>query len=287
MNRLENFVKKMADIGNIKERYKNIMLSPENLQYYVIAFVHKSFNRYNNYEIFEQLGDLSVNKFVVWHGYRKFPQINFSEGPSIAARLKITFGSKYKLGCIGKQLNFDDLILTNNQNIEGIRVPAIEDLIEDTFEAFMGATEYIFDKCLMKHTGYSFVYKILEGIFNNPLYVKDFKIEFSILLDPISTLKELTESPAFYEIFPPKHKLVYTDVKQFDNKTLTTVFLKMENGKKIELGKGVGTTKKKAKPIASKNALDNIEKIYFLKPKDKFEQLLKVHEEYPSHFVII
>ena len=291
INNLTNFIKKMAGIGKIKERYVNMMIAPDNIQYYVIAFVHKSYNRYNNYEIFEQLGDLSVNKFVIWHAYRKFPQINFPDGTSIAARIRITFGSKFMLGSIGRNLNFGEFILSDS-NSPDIRIPALEDLIEDTFEAFMGATEFIFDKCLMKHTGYSFVYKILEGIFEIPLYVPDFKLDYSILTDPVTILKELAESPDFYNVFPlenfpHENKLIYIASKVSENITsTTTVFLVYKDGRRLKIGSGSASTKKKSKHIAAKNSLLTLERDYNLKIKDKYEELLKINEEYPSHFVI-
>ena len=293
VNNLINFIKKMASIGKIKEKYVNIMVDPDNIQYYVIAFVHKSYNKYNNYEIFEQLGDLSVNKFVVWYAYKKFPQINFPVGTAIAARIKITFGSKVKLGVIGRNLNFSEFIITNPNS--DVRVPSIEDLIEDTFEAFMGATEFIFEKCLMSHTGYSFVYKMLEGIFENPQYVSDFKLDYSILTDPVTILKEMVESPEFYNIypqslFPPENKLnysVYKSPKSSENIISTsTVFLVFKDGKKIKIGTGSSSTKKKSKQIAAKNSLTYLQQTYKLTIKDKYEEILKSNEEYPSHFVI-
>ena len=295
INNLINFIKKMASIGKIKEKYVEIMVHPDNIQYYVIAFVHKSYNKYNNYEIFEQLGDLSVNKFVVWHAYKKFPQINFPSGTAIAARIKITFGSKVKLGLIGRNLNFSEFIITNPQS--DVRVPAIEDLIEDTFEAFMGATEFIFDKCLMAHTGYSFVYKMLEGIFENPHYVSDFRLDYSILTDPVTILKEMVESPEFYNIFPQsdfpqENKLVYSVSKpkpKFPENIIistSTVFLVFINKQKMLLGNGSASTKKKSKQIAAKNSLAYLQQTYKLTIKDKYEELLKSNEEYPSHFVI-
>lgn len=278
---LANFVRNMGrKFGQLKDKHLDIMTSPENIKYYVIAFTHKSVNKYNNYEIFEQLGDLCVNKFVVWHAYRKFPQITFSEGHQIAARVKITFGSKNKLGHISKKLNFNNYILVN-QNQTEIKVPAMEDLLEDTFESFIGATEYIFDKHIMKSTGYCFIYKILEGIFSDREYVPDFLLDFYILTDPVSNLKELCERDDYREIYPKISypTLVYesnTEVYQArPNVSTTNVYIQnIDTQERILIGTGTAKNQQYSRIAASKDALVYLEQNYKFVPRDKYETLL-------------
>ena len=145
------------------------------------------------------------------------------------------------------------------------------------------------------HTGYSFVYKILEGIFENPQYVSDFKLDYSILTDPVTILKEMVESPEFYSIFPQsgfpqENKLVYSVSKSPKSSaniiSTSNVFLVFKDGRRLKIGTGVSSTKKKSKQIAAKNSLAYLQQQHNLTIKDKYEEILKSNEEYPSHFVI-
>jgi dsRNA-specific ribonuclease len=279
VNKIVEFIKKIAEIGRFKEKYLNIMLRDENIKYYCIAFTHKTYNKNVNYEIFEQLGDLSINKFLVWHAYRKFPQINFSDGHAIAARIRITFGSNEKLNIIGEKLGLRSLLLFSAADAQhGI---PLESLTEDVFESFIGATEFIFDRCLIRHCGYSFVYNILEGIFDNPHYVTDFKLDYNILMDPVTRLKELTETPQFKNIYP-NQVLEYVNIpvkKYGKNLIQTKVNLKSndQDGPKILIGEGTAIVKGKSRPIAALMALNMFESRGLKQIGDKYENLIEAN----------
>jgi dsRNA-specific ribonuclease len=72
-----------------------------------MAFTSSSADEQYNYEPFEQMGDSTIGKFIVWSSYEKFPQLRGkSEAVEIVARMKINLGSKDNLYQIAENLGF-------------------------------------------------------------------------------------------------------------------------------------------------------------------------------------
>jgi len=178
-NLLYNILKK----SNLKEKYINILLSEKNLSEYNKAFTSLSSNTDENYEVYEQLGDLSINKFIVHYCYKRFPQLNCHLGVKIIARLRINYASKNNFSEIGDQLKFWDFITASHE----LRNQKRKDLLEDCFEAFIGCTEKILDDHFMIGVGYAIVYDILTSIFNS----RPMSIKYEDLFDAKTRLKEL------------------------------------------------------------------------------------------------
>jgi len=53
--------------AKLKTHYINILLDENSLEYYNKAFTSDTADIENNYEVFEQLGDITANKFIVWY----------------------------------------------------------------------------------------------------------------------------------------------------------------------------------------------------------------------------
>ena len=66
----------LMERGNLKDKYVGILTNDQNMKKFSKAFTAASANSKENYEILEQLGDVSANKFIVWYAYRRFPQLN-------------------------------------------------------------------------------------------------------------------------------------------------------------------------------------------------------------------
>ena len=81
------------------------------LDIYTQAFTHPSFHVTNNYQVYEQIGDLSINKFFVWYFYERFPILQKPSGVKVVARLRIKYGSKDFLSSLAKSLHFEQYIL--------------------------------------------------------------------------------------------------------------------------------------------------------------------------------
>lgn len=163
--------------------YQQVLTDPLSLKLYQKAFTHVSFDPYNNYEVYEQLGDITVNKFLVWYFYQRFPSFHSTYGVKIVARLRIKYGSKQFLSSLAERLGFWKMIRVAEMISQGKRMS----ILEDVFEAFIGVTEYIIDQRMHLGLGYLCCYKILKSW----LDVVPVDISYEQLFDAKTRLKEL------------------------------------------------------------------------------------------------
>ena len=76
-------IRSLLKRGKLKPKYIDLLTNDENIKLYGRAFTAQSADPKNNYEIYEQLGDVSANKFIVWYAYRRFPQLECPEGTMV------------------------------------------------------------------------------------------------------------------------------------------------------------------------------------------------------------
>ena len=138
------FIKSLLEKSKIKEKYLKALLTSESIQEYSKAFTSITANETENYEIFEQLGDVSANKFIVWYAYKRFPQLMCTLGVKVVARLRINYGARQSFSKIGDSLGFWEFISATEEE----RGHKKKDLLEDCVESFCGCTEYLFRQYL-------------------------------------------------------------------------------------------------------------------------------------------
>ena len=182
----KNMIKSLLEKSNLKSKYIDELTDEKSLKAYSQAFTAASANPTKNYEIFEQIGDLSVNKFIVWYAYRRFPQLDCPLGVKVVARLRINYGSRQSFAEIAESLGFWPFISADEEE----RSRKKKDLLEDALESFIGCTEQLLDNKYRPGVGYGIVYDILSSIFD--------KIEMSLayndLYDAKTRLKELFDA---------------------------------------------------------------------------------------------
>ena len=249
--------------GIRKQRYLDILLDSESMDMYSAAFTSELVDEDHNYQVYEQLGDLSGNKFIVEYIYERFPQLNCVEGVKVAARLRINYGAKQSFFSIAQNLGFWDFISATND----LRMRKMKSLLEDVFEAFIGVTEKIINTRLGKRIGYPIVYKILQNIFNEI----NISLRYEDLYDAKTRLKELFDLHG--EKLGP---LVYREIKE-DLITYATVFRvcggcyevrpngsinmkRIQGGTYVKIGEGSAALKADAQQKAAANALENLAK---------------------------
>jgi dsRNA-specific ribonuclease len=190
----KKFLENIFNESNIKDKYKNILLSDDSMKIFDIAFTSNTanVNEYGeqdedstqNYEIYENLGDAIFKNFIGYYSIKRFDFKEYKD-VKILSRIKINYGSKVEFSKIGKQMGFLPFI-TASEIEHSTRQKA---LLEDTFESFFGAVGFILDNKIKIGVGYSIAYSILENIFNKidiPINIEDLK-------DPISVLKEFVD----------------------------------------------------------------------------------------------
>lgn len=255
----KNLIQSLLVKGKLKKKYINLLTDEESMQLYSQAFTSSSADPNRNYEIFEQLGDVSANKFIVWYSYRRFPQLACPLGVKVVARLRINYGAKQSFFKIANDLGFWDYISASVEQ----RSHRKKDLLEDSLESFCGVTEYILDMRTRPGVGYAIVYDILSSIFDEI----DMSLQYSKLYDAKTRLKET------FDKFPELGKIEYVQEKQELIVTSTVYRIikvhtssnKLAVIQKIKLGSGSASKKIDAQQKAASHSLDILKRTGFFK----------------------
>ena len=255
---IESILKK----GNLRKKYIEILTTRKNMEIYSCAYTSELVDEMNNYQTLEQKGDLTGNKFIVDYIYSRFPQLNCAEGVKVAARLRINYGSKNSFCKIGDSLGCWKFITATNDLRQRKKKP----LLEDVFEAFLGATETILDNEYCIGVGYACVYKILKNIFDD----MKISLRYEDLYDSKTRLKELfdiySENLGQLQYEEQKDDLfTISYIYRLDPSKYQTVGKLTAPHRKILIGKGVASLKCDAQQLASEDALNRLEAQGFVK----------------------
>jgi dsRNA-specific ribonuclease len=225
---------------------KHIVSQPSSLREFQKAFTSSTIDPKFNYEVYEQLGDLSANKIVVQTMYERFPQLRNPEGVKVVARLRIKYVSKKQFSDFAFKLGFWDYVIATQDEKDRNR----KSLLEDTFEAFIGCLETVIDQYYGIGAGFSVVYSFL-----NPIIIKlPMSLDRDQLFDAKTRLKE---------IFDKRRDLgrcIYETVRGEDKKFTTKVFVE-KDGKRTLIGKGVAFLKLDAEQHGAQKALNQFKDI--------------------------
>ena len=212
----KDFIFGLLKRGKVKTKYIDSLLTKENIELYSQAFTAASANSEENYEIFEQLGDLSANKFIVGYMYNRFPFLKTPKGVKVVARLRINYGATQSFAKFAEKLGFWPFISCAEDGINHgckYRSKNKKELLEDTFEAFIGCTEFILDNKYRIGVGYGIVYDILSSIFDEI----SISLAYEDLFDAKTRLKEI------FDYFPDLGTYGFTNTRQEINQDNYTV----------------------------------------------------------------
>ena len=126
MNKLDNFYKKM----NIK---------PVNQDLYLLAFTHPSYNadaktKHHDYERLEYMGDAVIGYVVADLIYKMHPQMD----QGLMSKLRSNIVRSSSLADYARRLNYAEFV-TTGQSIQHDQINHSNKILEDVFEASMGA----------------------------------------------------------------------------------------------------------------------------------------------------
>ena len=237
---IDNILKDYADVS---DRHRQEILDKTGMLQYSLAFTSPTFNKLENYEFLETLGDSTLNKAIIWYFSRRFPSINSSDGIDILTRLKIKYIQKKSFAALSEKLGFLQFISTNfNRN----SVEDITNTLEDVFESFFGATELIIDDKFKIGTGYKICYKIVSRLLDK----LNITIAYEDLVDSKTRLKELFD----HNKHDCKYKLCKASVKHIP-----------EGGQQVIIGTGEGYKYEDAEQIAATKSLETLKAQGFIK----------------------
>lgn len=227
MKNADQFLSNMAKRG----------LEIKDFSLYEQAFTHSSYRNEHkdeclDYERLEFIGDavldLLVGKFI----FQKFPNMN--SGELSKCRASLVRGKT--LASFSKELGLDQFIRVSHGQEKTGEIP--DKILEDVFEAFIGAFYLDNDKNFIK------VEEFVKSFFIEPIenYLSyeefDYKSRFQEFVQKDGTVK--IEYVVLKESGSPQDKHFVIEVRV--------------NG--VALGKGVGSSKKKAEQMAAKEALE-------------------------------
>jgi dsRNA-specific ribonuclease len=224
----ETFILHLLDLSGL--RYPETYMTSVNMSIFVRAFTAASFDPNFNYEALEQKGDSTVNKSVVDYCYKKLDLINDGgRAVKIISKLKSKYASRQGESELAGALGFWKFV---NASSEDKRTNK-KKLLEDIFESFVGALEYIIEKTHeVENVGYSvayrFVTKAIDIVNRNDFLKYQEVIEdakrrgisktgalFEEVNDPITKLKEINTSGK-YDLDVSYHTL-YDEVSIGEN----------------------------------------------------------------------
>jgi dsRNA-specific ribonuclease len=215
----------ISDIKGFKNFLKNILINRGNVEEYLIddlfdynglsqiisAFTHSSLTVLNpnntDYEFFENLGDLTVNKCIIWYTHRRFPNLKTDpNGVQIMAEYKKQAIDKQTFRYYSEELGFSQWIryaaipYKEKDNIKYITLDS--SMKEDVFECFFASLEDLIDGKILINTGYSICYNIISSLLDE----KDINLNLESLKDPKTKLQEI-----FQKLKQPFPKYVFPD----------------------------------------------------------------------------
>lgn len=251
----KELIKTMLRRGKLKDKYIDSILDEESMKIYSNAFtsntitskdiggkIVEDLNSKDNYEVYEKLGDGVFDNFIGWYSYRRFPDLNDVKGVKVLHIIRSKYGSKAEFSPIAERCGFFPFISASVYKRTHEKKP----LLEDVFEAFLGATSYILDKKFTNGIGYAICYDILKSIFDEI----EIKPDFEELVDHVTKLDQL-----FMRNRSTLGKLSYQDHRGTDKLYYVDVYGTRPNGFTSLLGQGVAALKKDAKQKAAKMAL--------------------------------
>jgi len=190
----------------IDNEYRKCFTDAESMEVFAQAFTHETFNHIKNYEVLEFVGDGYVKAVLCTYITQRWPNLRKSvlqkdvrpgtldeQGAEIKrgregvySKLRIKLESERTLSVIAQRRGFslffraDEKNLTTNKN----------KLLEDVFEAFVGALIQVVDTKVEQGLGFYYVQKYLTKILNDSPET-NIDITYETLVDPVSRLNEL------------------------------------------------------------------------------------------------
>ena len=252
MNITSEFIKQLFNKSKIDDKYLKVLITPKALSTYKVAFTSNTVNSENNYELYEYIGDTAANTAVVMYFFNTFPQLQNVKYINILNRLKIVHVSKDSYSKIAENLGFWSHIKYDaNVAMEKPLLKKNRDaLLEDVFEAFIGATYIILlEEFKMVGVSSQIIYNFIKEIFDK----KEISFAPEDLYDPKTRLKELFEvkknvsNPLVERFGRPR----YTDAPQ----PATSTVLTFTNDSKLKFF-GSGNSKQHSHKIAAQQAID-------------------------------
>jgi dsRNA-specific ribonuclease len=189
--------------GNVKDEHIELFLSDKNMAELKKAFTHPSYDPVNNFEMYELLGDGTINEFVPYYTRDRFPRI---VSVKWLTRIKHNLVGGKQLAIFARKEGLEEHILYGEE-VAILKAKAPKDVrhykakkgkkndyfsvLEDVMEAYFGCLTTIIQNSGKSHgVAVQISHNILRSFFD----VEEISTKYEDVFDAISRLKELYES---------------------------------------------------------------------------------------------
>lgn len=181
----------LSNYGLLTDDEINKLLDNDGMKILTSAVTHWSVGEdVDDYEVWETLGDVTLNKIMVWYMFRRFPEAT-SEELTEAKKINV---SKGQFPVYAHTLHLPQFVRYRSVNYQSgkniLTIGLDKSMKEDTFEAFFGALEYLIDGRIMLGAGYIVCYNIVSYILDQ----QQMTVELSKIKDSITQLKEIFDT---------------------------------------------------------------------------------------------
>jgi len=210
------FIESLLIRGRLRSEFRAKILDDEGMILYNKAFTSETADPNNNYEYLEALGDGIANTAILWSISRAFPQLDCSIGATVISKLKSKYVSKKAFSSIGEGLGMFDYISAR----EGERLHRKRPLIEDTFEAFLAATNILLDKKIKQGVGYPICYSIVNDLMTPVLQTET--LNYDSLYDSKTILPEIIAEWPQLKGYKPQYRPERVEAERGGNRIQIT-----------------------------------------------------------------
>jgi len=163
------------------------VLQPDTLSLFKKAFTAKEVDPRTNYELLEAIGDKTANKCILWYLIRRFPQLCCNDAKEILAKLKMQY---IQTDAFSRFIDKLDLFQFIRMPPDHLMKKPVEKYKEDVFEAIIAVIELSANRYIKDGMGCALCYHFIESLMDE----EEISLRHNDIIDPISRLKELTES---------------------------------------------------------------------------------------------
>jgi dsRNA-specific ribonuclease len=194
------FVQQMLMRAGISEQYRELLTDEQGMKLFLIAITHPTVDPVNNYQELEFIGDGILKGILGQYIVRRFPNLpttttkkGTKEG--ILTKIRRSLEQEKTLGQIGLKLGFWDYIICD----EEVKATNRNKILEDAYEAFIGAMVEIIDEKVKKGLGYMYAYNFVASSLNE----RQIDISSKALDTAITRLFELYKTDYIKNGLPP------------------------------------------------------------------------------------
>lgn len=256
-----NLIRTTLKLGKINEGTIKKLTDKQGMELYSTAFTHRSFDVKNNYEVLELMGDSIANTCILNYMFKKFPQLNRPEGVKVFARLKINYVSKTTFSSLAIKLGFWSYISASEEFRKSKKI----DLLEDSLEAFIGATQMLLDSKIAFGSSYKICLNIITNLYDDI----DISLKYEDLFDAVTRLKELFENKTMNDKGIGEYEFKFIKRNRFMPGE-GIIYRLTDKGNEV-VGKASSFGKKEARQLASENALCHLKTMGFKNTKNGYD----------------